>query len=117
MDEPASYEWSSGPICGVDNCPATRYIRNADGTRSCENGHINNEVIYDQDDYVDPGARTTRRKKEKIERRKLPAGVDQRRLLVNSLQWVLRKQIWWLMREKGFPPEFEVSLPCQDWLF
>jgi RNA polymerase I-specific transcription initiation factor RRN7 len=109
MDEPASYEWSTGPVCGIDNCPATRYIRNADGTKSCENGHINNEVIYDQDDYADPGARTTRKKKEKAERRKLPVGVEQRRLLVNSLQWVLRKQIWWLIHEKGFPPEFEVN--------
>src|ERR1700749_2293703 len=100
MDDPASLEWSSGPVCGIDNCPATRYIRNADGTRSCEYGHINNAAIYDDDEYAEPGGKTTTKKKEKIERRKLPVGIEQRRLLVNSLQWVLRKEIWWLIHEK-----------------
>ncbi len=108
MDEPTNYEWSTGPVCGVDNCPATRYIRNADGTKSCENGHIRNDVVYDDEAEYDPGGRTTRRQKVKAEKRKLPVGVEQRRLLVNSLQWVLRKQIWWLMHEKNFPSEFEV---------
>jgi hypothetical protein len=70
MDEPVNYEWSTGPVCGVDNCPSTRYIRNADGSRSCENGHVKLDVIYEEEDYVDPGGRTTRKKKVKVERRK-----------------------------------------------
>jgi hypothetical protein len=63
-------EWSTGDVCGVDNCPSIRYIENADGSRSCEYGHVKQEVLYAEEEYIDPGGRTTSKKKEKVEVRK-----------------------------------------------
>jgi hypothetical protein len=39
----------------------------------------------------------------------VPTGRSQTNLLLLAHQHILRTQVWWFMKEKKLPPEFEVS--------
>ncbi|KAF2430075.1 hypothetical protein EJ08DRAFT_697620 [Tothia fuscella] len=103
-----------GDRCGEDNCPSTRWKpTETDGEEICENGHrrISARVIAEQDDddFAGPvSGKRTKRKKDEVEKvAKHEVGRKGFELYLLCFQLILRKQIWWLVREKGFPKEFE----------
>lgn len=74
------------------------------------------QVDEDEDDNFGKTGRVARKKKaaRQAERRHL-AGDEARRLYLECLQLLLRKQVLWLVRHKGFHPELEAV--CRDlWL-
>ena len=110
------HRFPRGETCS--ECPARRwYLEN--GRRYCENGHqVEGYVQFDidEDDNFGKSGRVARKKKEarQAERKHL-AGNEARELYLECLQLLLRKQVLWLVRKKGFHPELEAV--CRDlWL-
>jgi RNA polymerase I-specific transcription initiation factor RRN7 len=72
----------------------------------------------DDEGFGQIGARAARSKVE--ETKKVPKVLRGRKgfeLYLQCLQILLQKQVWWLIKEKGFPEELEVcdpSFPCGE---
>lgn len=92
-----------------DECGARQWYAQ-DAIRYCRNGHRLEgfaEHEGDEDAFGTQG-RVSRRKKEA--RKKVAVkltGDEGRELYLEVLQLILLKQVWWLVREKGFPDDFE----------
>lgn len=91
-------------------CSARRWYPDS-GFRYCENGHqVEGFIEYDVDldDNFGKTGRVSRKKKEiKEKERKHLSGNDARELFLGCLQLILRKQIFWLVKEKQLPSELE----------
>jgi hypothetical protein len=129
-----SSSYKRGEVCGEGNCESERWFDNLNGTQSCENGHVRALFSNDNDDDYRNIGDTTTRKKERIKRQSrctspftlspklsidslwlmnlftVPTGRKQRNLLMLCHQWILRKQVWWLIHEKHLPQELEVLI-------
>ncbi|KAI1379327.1 hypothetical protein F4677DRAFT_408632 [Hypoxylon crocopeplum] len=92
-----------------DDCGARQWYAQ-DAIRYCRNGHRLEgfaEHEGDEDNFGTQG-KVTRKKKEP--RKKVAvklSGDEGRELYLEILQLVLLKQVWRLVREKGFPEDFE----------
>ncbi|KAK4231292.1 putative ribosomal protein [Podospora fimiseda] len=101
-----------------DECSSRRWYLQ-DGLRYCENGHqVEGYIQYDidEDDNFGQIGKTIRKKSEKkAKEKKQLSGNEARKLYLECLQLLLRKQTVWLMKEKGFHRELESV--CRDlWL-
>ncbi|KAK3987804.1 putative ribosomal protein [Cladorrhinum sp. PSN332] len=114
---PRSYRrFPQGQTC--DECSSRRWYLQ-DGLRYCENGHqVQGYIQYDVDEEDNFGkiGKTIKKKSEKkAKERKQLSGNEARKLYLECLQLLLRKQTAWLVKEKGFHPELESV--CRDlWL-
>ncbi|KAL2200398.1 putative ribosomal protein [Corynascus similis CBS 632.67] len=102
------HRFPRGETCA--ECPARRwYLEN--GRRYCENGHqVEGYVQFDvdEDDNFGKTGRVSRKKREaRHADRKHLTGNAARELYLECLQLLLRKQVLWLVRKKGFHPELE----------
>ncbi|KAH6856757.1 hypothetical protein B0I37DRAFT_426180 [Chaetomium sp. MPI-CAGE-AT-0009] len=102
------HRFPRGETCS--ECPARRwYLEN--GRRYCENGHqVEGYVQFDidEDDNFGKSGRVARKKKDPRRAvRKHLAGNPARELFLECLQLLLRKQVLWLVRRKGFHPDLE----------
>lgn len=43
-------EYKKGPICGIDNCPSSRYAEHDDGMTYCEKGH--QRIVRDDESHI-----------------------------------------------------------------
>ncbi|KAI0132773.1 hypothetical protein BJ170DRAFT_261598 [Xylariales sp. AK1849] len=92
-----------------DEC-STRLWYQQEGLRYCKNGHqLEGFAAHDagEDEYGTTG-KVTRAKKEKRQKAAVKlAGAEGRNLYLEALQLILRYQLWWLVKEKGFSPDLE----------
>ncbi|KAI1775330.1 hypothetical protein F4818DRAFT_416316 [Hypoxylon cercidicola] len=101
------HRFRQGERC--DECGARQWYAQ-DAIRYCRNGHRLEgfaEHEGDEDNFGTQG-RVTRRKKEA--RKKVAVkltGDEGRELYLEVLQLILLRQVRWLLREKGFPDDFE----------
>ncbi|KAK4236632.1 hypothetical protein C8A03DRAFT_45397 [Achaetomium macrosporum] len=107
------HRFPRGETCS--ECPARKwYLEN--GLRYCENGHqVEGYVQFDidEDDNFGKTGRVARKKREARQKeRKDLTGNAARELYLECLQLLLRKQVLWLVRRKGFHPELEAV--CRD---
>lgn len=63
--------------------------------------------IDEEDNFGQRGKTTLKKQEVKEKARRHLSGNAARELFLECLQLVLRKQIWWLVNEKKFPPELE----------
>ncbi|KAL2159828.1 hypothetical protein VTH06DRAFT_1961 [Thermothelomyces fergusii] len=91
-------------------CPARRWY-SENGRRYCENGHeVEGYVQFDvdeDDNYGKTGSVARKKKEVRHRERKHLTGNAARELYLECLQLLLRKQVLWLVRKKGFHPELE----------
>lgn len=120
-----------GPICGVDNCPS-RLWRIIAGRRTCQYGHVmEGDVEFNNDDDAagqqSQGVITKRLNLTtnqqgsfqsslplsqqnilKIKHsKKFIKGKQAKLLMIKSLQYILKKQVDYLINIRGFPLKFE----------
>lgn len=94
------------PMCG------SRKYRIDNGLRFCRNcgTQVEGFVQYDMGDEADAGLLGTvskqRKEKREKELRHL-TGIKGKSLYLEALQLVLRRQLIWLVKEKGHPPELD----------
>lgn len=99
-------------MTGGERCEecGSRHWYSEDALRYCRNGHrLEGYAPHEagEDEYGTTG-KVTRRKKEKRERAAVKLeGAAGRELYLECLQIILRKQIWWLIKERGLPAELE----------
>ncbi|KAJ1333558.1 RNA polymerase I-specific transcription initiation factor RRN7 [Microdochium nivale] len=104
---PKYHRFPPGERC--EECGSRQWYAE-DALRYCRKGHLL-EGFADhsggEDDFGTQG-RTTRRKKEKRAKVAVKLTGDLgRELYLEVLQLVLRKQLWWLVKSRGFPEELE----------
>ncbi|KAF8423110.1 hypothetical protein EV426DRAFT_145528 [Tirmania nivea] len=98
--------------CGIDNCKTTLYYLE-DGQWFCKNGHRREgELDLEEDDELNAQTQTgAKAKKAKDQEKEAPAKVLLGRkgfeLYLKCIQLILRKQVWVLVHEKGFPAQLE----------
>lgn len=113
MGERETHRFPKSETCA--ECPARRYYHEG-GRRYCERGHqIEGYVQFDidADDNFGKQGRVTRKKKEaKVKQKKHLGGNEAKELYLECLQLILRKQIAWMIKEKGFDAELESV--CRD---
>ncbi|OIW32142.1 hypothetical protein CONLIGDRAFT_571387 [Coniochaeta ligniaria NRRL 30616] len=98
-----------GQTCS--ECPAKRYYQES-GFRYCQNGHrvegfIEYDVDLEGDNYGKAGTISRKTKEKREKQHKHLSGNAARELYLECLQLVLRKQLAWLVRERGLPAELE----------
>lgn len=109
MSERRSYRrFPKGQTC--EQCPSKRWY-SEDGRRYCDRGHeIEGFVEHDFEDengFGQTGA-VARKKKEVREKvQRMLSGNASRELYLQCLQLVLRKQLFWLVNDRGLPAELE----------
>lgn len=107
----APLEQRKGPRCNIEGCRSRRYHIADDGLTYCQNGHQQSELgyIFGDDDYTTPAARRARRQSEAeaAARPKYFSGREATELYLQCFQLVLRKQVWWLVTDEGYPTEVE----------
>ncbi|KAK8091157.1 ribosomal protein [Apiospora phragmitis] len=106
----------------------SRHWYSEDALRYCRNGHrLEGYAPHEagEDEFSTTG-KVHRRKREKRERAAVKLeGAPERELYLECLQIILRKQVWWLIKERGLPAELEEivralwglrvrDLPAQD---
>ncbi|KAK3485861.1 uncharacterized protein B0T23DRAFT_389038 [Neurospora hispaniola] len=113
MDEQRLRKFPNGQRC--TECRARKYY-SENGRRYCQRGHEVEGYIQfdvDEDDNYGKTGKVVRKEKEVREtERKHLSGNDAKELYLDCLQIILRKQILWLIREKGFSDELESI--CRD---
>ncbi|KAH7031062.1 uncharacterized protein B0I36DRAFT_323110 [Microdochium trichocladiopsis] len=104
---PKYHKFPPGERC--EECGSRQWYAQ-DALRYCRRGHLLEGFAAhsgDEDDFGTQG-RTTRKKKEKPQKVAVKLSGDLgRELYLEVLQLVLRKQVWWLVRDRGFPEELE----------
>lgn len=120
-----------GPICGVDNCPS-RLWRIIAGRRTCQYGHVmEGDIEFNNDDDAagqqSQGVITRRLNlttnqqgsfqssfslsQQNIQKikysKKFIKGKQAKLLMIKSLQYILKKQVDYLINICGFPVNFE----------
>ena len=113
MAERETHRFPKGETCA--ECPARRYYHEG-GRRYCERGHqIEGYVQFDIDaeDNFGKQGRIIRKKKEaNVKQKKHMGGNEAKELYLECLQLILRKQIAWMIKDKGFDAELESV--CRD---
>lgn len=105
-----SQDWIHGPRCGIDNCRSRKYAIGEDGFKYCSRGHqAAEQLIGDDDEYMGAAAKKSKRSgdEDAVRPPKYLQGREATSLFLQCYQLLLRKQTWWLIREKNFPPELE----------
>lgn len=118
-----------GPVCGVGNCPS-RLWRIIDGRRTCQFGHVmEGDVEFnDEDEDAATAGVITRRlnlttsatgnfqssfnssqlQNSQTEKNgKKIFGPEAKLLFIKSLQFTLKRQSRWLIKEQNLPQEFD----------
>ncbi|KAK8128577.1 hypothetical protein PG984_009685 [Apiospora sp. TS-2023a] len=99
-------------MTGGERCEecGSRHWYSEDALRYCRNGHrLEGYAPHEagEDEYGTTG-KVTRRKKDKRERAAVKLeGAAGRELYLECLQIILRKQVWWLIKDRGLPAELE----------
>ncbi|CAI6330662.1 unnamed protein product [Periconia digitata] len=100
-----------GTVCGIENCRSRRYEEGEDGYLYCENGHRKGELLAGSDDEMfESAARTRTRKrvdKDDKSASKYLKGAQALSMHLKCLQLILRRQVWFLVHERGLPEELE----------
>ncbi|KAL6708023.1 hypothetical protein ACN47E_003457 [Coniothyrium glycines] len=103
-----------GPICGVENCRSRNYEEGEDGFLYCQNGHRQHGLVRgedDEDNFMNATRVVTRKQKvDQDEDQKVAKHFSGRLafdLYLKCLQLLLRHQVWFLVKEQGFPAELE----------
>ncbi|KAK6852789.1 Ubiquitin-like protein [Apiospora arundinis] len=97
---------------GGERCEecGSRHWYSEDALRYCRNGHrLEGYAPHEagEDEYGTTG-KVHRKRKEKRQRAAVKLeGAAGRELYLECLQIILRKQIWWLIKERGLPTELE----------
>ncbi|KAI0152181.1 hypothetical protein F4776DRAFT_15479 [Hypoxylon sp. NC0597] len=101
------HRFRAGERC--DECGARQWY-SQDAIRYCRNGHrLEGFAEHDADeDAFGTQGKVSRKKKEPKKKVAVKlTGDDGRELYLEILQLVLMRQVWWLVREKGFPEDFQ----------
>ncbi|KAI7925886.1 hypothetical protein M0657_003996 [Pyricularia oryzae] len=102
------HRFPKGQTC--EQCPSKRWY-SEDGRRYCDRGHeIEGFVEHDFEDEDGFGQKGAVARKEKEVREKasrMLSGNASRELYLQCLQLVLRKQLFWLVHDRGLPPKLE----------
>lgn len=101
--------WEKGPVCGIDNCPAT-FWRENNGRTFCRYGHERqNEVEFDNEDEATAGRVVNIGEKRVAveEEDTLWFGPRQHALLTQIFQRVLRFYTLWMIDKLELDQEFE----------
>lgn len=103
--------WTRGPRCGIENCKS-RLWRIVNGQRVCQNGHVKEgevEVGEDEDDFINSQGRVLNLKKKTrsiYDNKSVQfAGKDANALYLQCVQYILRKQVEWLVESQGLSPQ------------
>ncbi|KAI2781132.1 hypothetical protein F4815DRAFT_492891 [Daldinia loculata] len=101
------HRFRGGERC--DECGARQWYAQ-DAIRYCRNGHRLEgfaEHEGDEDAFGTQGKVSRKKKEPKKKIAVKLAGDEGRELYLEVLQLILLRQVWWLVREKGFPEDFE----------
>lgn len=101
------HRFRGGERC--DECGARQWYAQ-DAIRYCRNGHRLEgfaEHEGDEDAFGTQGKVSRKKKEPKKKIAVKLAGDEGRELYLEVLQLILMRQVWWLVREKGFPEDFE----------
>lgn len=107
--------WTKGPLCGKDNC-TSRLWHVVEGYRVCRNGHVREgdiEIGSDDDEFYSQRtlripSQPSQHNLNNSEHREILSGSKATKLYMQSLQYLLRNQVNWLINQKFVPPELEV---------
>ncbi|KAF2193294.1 hypothetical protein K469DRAFT_715369 [Zopfia rhizophila CBS 207.26] len=102
--------WTRGPVCGIENCRSREYEEAEDGYFYCRNGHRRGDILVtgEDDEDFNPNVKRQRAKKEESEKvYQYFRGQRAFDLFLKCFQLILRRQVWFLVHEKGLPAEFE----------
>ncbi|KAK3688137.1 hypothetical protein B0T22DRAFT_146131 [Podospora appendiculata] len=111
-------KFPKGQKCDI--CNSTRWYVES-GLKFCQEGHqIDNFVEYDidkDDNFTAVGGKVTRKKREAKEKQyRNLSGNEAKELYLECLQFILRKQIIWLVQHKDLSRELEsVCRDLWDW--
>lgn len=102
--------------CGIENCRSTKFHKASDGFTYCHRGHqVEGEILTQVEDYGVggslPGASKKTRKKDVERQEKVSltlSGSEALQLYLQCFQLVLRHQVKWLVKVKGYPEDLEV---------
>ncbi|KAK6957385.1 hypothetical protein Daesc_000169 [Daldinia eschscholtzii] len=101
------HRFRGGERC--DECGARQWYAQ-DAIRYCRNGHRLEgfaEHEGDEDAFGTQGKVSRKKKEPKKKVAVKLSGDEGRELYLEVLQLILLRQVWWLVREKGFPEDFE----------
>ncbi|OTB13211.1 hypothetical protein K445DRAFT_320386 [Daldinia sp. EC12] len=101
------HRFRGGERC--DECGARQWYAQ-DAIRYCRNGHRLEGFAEHEGDEDAFGTQGKVSRKKKEPRKKVAvklSGDEGRELYLEVLQLILLRQVWWLVREKGFPEDFE----------
>ncbi|KAL8346841.1 hypothetical protein RB601_003485 [Gaeumannomyces tritici] len=109
MSERRNYHrFPKGQTC--EQCPSKRWY-SEDGRRYCDRGHEIEGFVergFEDEDAFGQTGHIARKEKEERERvSRTLSGNASREMYLQCLQLVLRKQLFWLLRDRGLPPELE----------
>lgn len=113
----SQHAWFKGPRCGVDNC-RTRLWRSIDGRQVCRYGHVKEgdlEIGEDEDDFFSSQGRRLVIPSQDLSQRaatddgtpKVLFGSEGTALFMQCFQYLLRRQLAWLIGDAGMPKELE----------
>lgn len=104
------HKFRKGETCTTTGCRSKHYYIQ-DGKRVCKaHGHVQEgftQVAADEDDFNTQGRKTRKKRKAAAAIRLIYEGRQAVTLYVQCWQLVLRKQVSWLVGEKGMPFELE----------
>lgn len=104
-------ERQKGERCGIDNC-RSRFYHLADGQWTCSNGHVQEgrlDIREDEEYQPRKGDRLViERDDSQVVEEKVFTGKKGLSLFLQAFQFILRKQVAWLIDEKKFPKEFQL---------
>ncbi|KAK6512887.1 Pol I core factor CF [Arthrobotrys conoides] len=104
-------ERQKGERCGIDNC-RSRFYHLADGQWTCSNGHVQEgrlDIREDEEYQPRKGDRLViERDDSQVAEEKVFTGKKGLSLFLQAFQFILRKQIAWLINEQKFPKEFQL---------
>lgn len=106
---PKYHKFPAGERC--EECGSRQWYAQ-DALRYCRRGHLQEgfaaHAADEEEGFAASQGRTTRQKKERPKKVAVKLSGDLgRELYLEVLQLVLRKQVWWLVKERGFPEELE----------
>ncbi|KAF2456106.1 hypothetical protein BDY21DRAFT_364845 [Lineolata rhizophorae] len=101
-----------GERCGHDGCRERRFWERADGFFYCKWGHRSNRIVTG--DEQEGGNKKGEKVREKKDRDATQVNIHFKgreafELYLQCYQLILRKQIWWLIQNKGMPTELETT--------
>ncbi|KAF3095371.1 Pol I core factor CF [Orbilia oligospora] len=104
-------ERQKGERCGIDNC-RSRFYHLADGQWTCSNGHVQEgrlDIREDEEYQPRKGDRLViERDDSQAVEEKVFTGKKGLSLFLQAFQFILRKQVAWLIDEQKFPKEFQL---------